>query len=173
MTTPDHDHDQDVSLLREATLRLSDQVATLSLALQTVNHLQARQLDTDRKVDVNRGEAQTAVRDLAKDTVTQRALTQRRLRIFAIGTAIVSFAISVAAMVVLYVVVQHQTDDQHQQRLALCHQRNDDAVSTARKTRDYFGPKLHAEQQNPNADPVLLSILGALAATQPQTVVCA
>lgn len=164
--------------LKHATERLAEQVATLSLALQTVNHLQQRQLDTDQRLakvadeSVTKTEFAQSVEDNTFRVGVARKDAQRRLRIFAISAACIALLISLGAVGFAYKINHDRIDGQQSQRRASCKATNDARMDAAAKERKYFAPKLVAEQHNPHADPVLVSILQALAHSQPDLVAC-
>lgn len=164
--------------LKQATERLAEQVATLSLALQTVNHLQRRQLDTDQRLakvadeSVTKTEFAQSVEDNTFRVGVARKDAQRRLRIFAISAACVSLLVSLGAVGFAYKVNRDRLNEQQSQRVALCRSTNAERSEAATREREYFAPKLVAEQHNPHADPVLASILQALAHSQPDLVAC-
>lgn len=170
----DHLHE-----LQAATERLVEQVGTLSQALQAVSAVQVRQQETVEQAAelaraaredvaenaVSRHEFHASVSASATTEAEAREQQQRRLRIFAISAACVAVVISLVALGGVYWTIQHQ-------RIALCTQRNHDAIKNAKLARDYFRPKLAQEQGNPKADPVMVGILQALANQQPEILHC-
>lgn len=182
------EHPEEVSNLdlRLATERLAEQVSALSGALQAVNSLQERQQELERKASAAQQVAaeakaesvqttetiNTSIKDLATRTAIQRALAQRRLRIFAITTAVVALLIALGAVGFAFKVNRDRINDQQTSRAKLCVQGNQQRIEAAQKERQYFAPKLAAERVRPNADPTLVSILESLANAQPQLLAC-
>lgn len=179
----------EIDVLRTATERLAEQVSTLSLALKTVNTLQVRQQEIDDKASHAVALAETTKRDVSENAVSkhelanvvssaearqmlQRALTQRRLRIFAISASVTAVLISLAAAALAYVVNNDAIRRQQSSRHDFCVSQNQQRVEGAKRSHEYFTPKLAELDAEPHPDPVLKSILQALASQQPQLAKC-
>lgn len=171
-----------VTVLESATERLADQVAALSGALQAIGQLQEEQVELTRKVEaVKEDLTENAVPKheftaAQAEGVAARQRLQTRIRIFAIGTACLALIVSIAAGFVSYETSKAQAEqsfkDAQKARLALCTERNREAVLNTQKSKEFFAPYIVQEEHNPHGDPVLLAILKVIADTPPNLITC-
>jgi hypothetical protein len=168
-TTPE---DEGLPGLEQATEALVEQVAALAGALQAIGETQAslQKQVTAVKEDVQENAVPKHEFDLAQAaTVEARAKLQTRIRVFAIGTALVALAVAVAAGVLSAYVAVHVS---HGQRVAACKERNRQTIENAAKTGPFFQPYLDQEKHNPKADPVMVQLITAIVNTPPQLTDC-
>lgn len=179
MTDSTANNAESIAELRIATDRLGDQVSTLSLALQTVNYLQEQQQRVDQEMMETRATAEEQ-RDLAGhliNTLDDKASTLDLARLRKLNrrvwgmVGLGAFAL-IVAVVSGYLANEHSIQAVARARVAICEQRNAQTLAASQRSHDYFAPKLATEEANPHADPVLVSILRALATAPPQLLKC-
>lgn len=151
---------QQITHLSNATERLSDEVSGLQKALTMF----ATKGDVTKATEETQGEIDKAREKHLEELVALRLRIRKRTNR--------AFALTVVLLLLASGLLGYYTLSSHNTIHRLCQQRNAQSIDTAAKTRAYFGPKYAAEKNNPNADPVLLTILQSLATTQPKTVRC-
>lgn len=145
--------------LESATQRLSEETASLTTALNTYA-TQGQIQDIENVLS----DHESRFEQRSKSLIALRLRIRRRTNVM--------FAITLVLLALTTFVLVHYIHSLNAERHRLCVQRNHDAVVRSQQTRAYFGPKLAQEQSNPNADPVLVSILQTLANDKPQTINC-
>lgn len=145
--------------LENATRRLSEETANLTGALNT--YATQGQIEDIEEV-LSEHDKQFETR--AKALIALRLRIRRRTNVM--------FAVTLLLLAVTTFALVHYIHATNVERHRLCQQRNHDLVEQSAKTRAFFAPKLAQERANPNADPVLVSILQTLANSKPQTINC-
>ncbi len=127
----------EVAELRGATARLADQVGTLSLALQTVGHLQARQVEMDRKLNDTLAVAEEQ-RDLSqnlmgtlteldeKGATKEEVSLARRIFVTRLTTALL---LTLVAVTVLTLVAVNYVQGHNASIQKVCEDRNKGSVA--------------------------------------------
>ena len=110
-----------VADLREATLRLSEEVSTLSHALQAVGLIQAKQIEMTKQIEDTQGEVHAVTQTSLVNTVARRR-----------------FYRSVPLLVLILLLGGVIYTENNRRISIICHHRNDQAAATQKLLELYI-----------------------------------
>ena len=167
---------RDVGELKTGTQGLTEQVATLSVALQVVNQLQRNQQEIERRATDAAHAAKVLKEDVAENVVpkmtiekkwVEQAKTMKNLRNQVVGALAAAIIVALMIGATFYVVGHNQLTQFKGQRVAVCQASNQQKIAASEATRKQFQPFLLREQAEAHPDPVLVEILSGLTSTRP------